>query len=48
MAHNLSFSMYLAHGGTGFGLVAGANFKEVEEYGFLPQITSYDYDAPID
>lgn len=35
--------MYLAHGGTNFGLTAGANSNT----GFKADITSYDYDAPI-
>lgn len=47
MSHNLSYSMYMAHGGTSFGLTAGANSRYVEELGFAGQLTSYDYDAPI-
>ncbi len=39
-----SVSLYMAHGGTNFGLWAGAN----EDAGRLqPTITSYDSDAPI-
>ncbi|MEU1518723.1 glycoside hydrolase family 35 protein [Streptomyces sp. NPDC005811] len=39
-----SVSLYMAHGGTNFGLWAGAN----EEEGRLrPVVTSYDCDAPI-
>ena len=39
-----SASIYMAHGGTNFGLWAGANEKD----GVLqPTITSYDSDAPI-
>lgn len=38
-----SVSMYMAHGGTNFGLDAGANFDVVVQ----PTVTSYDYDAPI-
>ena len=38
-----SVSLYMAHGGTNFGMQAGAN-----HFGFLqPTTTSYDYDAPI-
>lgn len=37
-----SFSIYMAHGGTTFGLWSGANCPP-----FLPQTSSYDYDAPI-
>jgi beta-galactosidase len=40
--HNVSFSLYMAHGGTSFGFSAGANSPP-----FSPQATSYDYDAPI-
>jgi beta-galactosidase len=39
---NISFSLYMAHGGTTFGHWAGANFPN-----FSPTATSYDYDAPI-
>jgi beta-galactosidase len=39
---NISFSLYMTHGGTSFGHWAGANSP-----GFAPDITSYDYDAPI-
>ncbi|MBV4360621.1 beta-galactosidase [Pinibacter aurantiacus] len=40
--HKASFSIYMAHGGTSFGLWSGANCPP-----FLPQTSSYDYDAPI-
>jgi len=36
-----SFSLYMAHGGTSFGLWAGADRP------FKPDTSSYDYDAPI-
>ena len=40
-----SFNLYVIHGGTNFGFTAGANaFTPVQ---FQPDITSYDYDAPI-
>jgi beta-galactosidase len=35
----------MVHGGTNFGLWAGANVDDGGKY--LPHITSYDYDAPI-
>ena len=38
----ISFSLYMTHGGTSFGHWAGANSP-----GFQPDVTSYDYDAPI-
>lgn len=40
-----SFNLYVIHGGTNFGFTAGANaFGPMQ---FQPDITSYDYDAPI-
>lgn len=39
-----SFNLYMIHGGTNFGFTAGANDGGK---GFEPDITSYDYDAPI-
>ena len=36
-------NIYMFHGGTSFGLMNGAN-----DYGFItPDVTSYDYDAPL-
>lgn len=40
-----SFNLYVVHGGTNFGFTAGANSGGK---GYEPDITSYDYDAPID
>jgi beta-galactosidase len=42
LQNNISFSIYMAHGGTSWDLWSGAN-----EPPFSPQTTSYDYDAPI-
>ena len=39
-----SFNLYVIHGGTNFGFSAGANSGGK---GYEPDITSYDYDAPI-
>jgi len=39
-----SFNFYVIHGGTNFGYTAGANSGGK---GYEPDITSYDYDAPI-
>ena len=39
---NISFSLYMTHGGTSFGHWSGANSP-----GFSPDCSSYDYDAPI-
>jgi beta-galactosidase len=40
-----SFNFYVIHGGTNFGYTAGANANSATSY--QPDITSYDYDAPI-
>lgn len=40
-----SFNFYVIHGGTNFGFTAGANAFSPTSY--QPDITSYDYDAPI-
>lgn len=39
-----SFNLYVIHGGTNFGYFAGANSGGK---GYEPDLTSYDYDAPI-
>jgi beta-galactosidase len=41
LKNNESFSIYMAHGGTSFGLWPGADRP------FRPDTSSYDYDAPI-
>ena len=41
LGHGHSFSIYMAHGGTSFGLWSGTDRP------FLPDTSSYDYDAPI-
>ncbi|MBS1509503.1 MAG: beta-galactosidase [Bacteroidetes bacterium] len=40
-----SFNLYVVHGGTNFGFTAGANAGSATQ--FQPDVTSYDYDAPI-
>ncbi len=48
-----SFNLYMFHGGTHFGFTAGANADRlaVSSNGipcsFAPDVTSYDYDAPV-
>lgn len=42
----ISINMYMFHGGTTRGFMNGANFKDTTP--FEPQISSYDYDAPLD
>lgn len=44
MQEKLSFNIYVIHGGTNFGFTAGANTEKGE---YQPDITSYDYAAPI-
>ncbi|MFZ6818016.1 beta-galactosidase [Undibacterium sp. Ji22W] len=44
MREKLSFNIYVIHGGTNFGFSAGANTEKGE---YQPDITSYDYAAPI-
>lgn len=41
LSHGESFSIYMVHGGTTFGLWSGA------DHPFKPDTSSYDYDAPI-
>ncbi len=41
LLHNASFSIYMAHGGTSFGMWGGADRP------FKPDTSSYDYDAPV-
>lgn len=53
MKNKKSFSLYVFHGGTNFGFTAGANAfvdKNLPSgitHNFMPDITSYDYDAPL-
>lgn len=42
LSKNISFSLYMTHGGTNWGHWAGANSP-----GYAPDVTSYDYNAPI-
>ena len=44
MDNKKSFNIYVIHGGTNFGFTAGANSGG---NGYEPDVTSYDYDAPI-
>ncbi|MEX3937639.1 beta-galactosidase [Paraburkholderia phymatum] len=46
MRKNLSFNLYVIHGGTSFGFHAGANV-DADTGEYQPDITSYDYSAPI-
>ncbi|MFI9269490.1 beta-galactosidase family protein [Kitasatospora sp. NPDC052896] len=44
LAAGASVNLYMAHGGTNFGLLNGAN---LEDGRLRPTVTSYDYDAAI-
>ena len=44
LSRDISFNLYMAHGGSSFGYMSGANLSRVYE----PDISGYDYDAPID
>ena len=44
MDNRKSFNLYVIHGGTSFGFTSGANSGRK---GYEPDVTSYDYDAPI-
>ncbi|MEO8961211.1 MAG: beta-galactosidase [Ginsengibacter sp.] len=41
----VSFNFYMVHGGTNFAFTSGANYDK--NHDIQPDITSYDYDAPI-
>lgn len=41
LSKNISFSLYMTHGGTNWGHWAALTRQ------FAPDVTSYDYDAPI-
>ena len=44
LARGISFNLYMVHGGTSWGFMSGANF----DGSYQPDISSYDYDAPLD
>jgi len=46
LSAGISVNMYMFHGGTTRGFMNGANFNDKNPY--EPQISSYDYDAPLD
>ncbi|QJD98414.1 beta-galactosidase [Mucilaginibacter robiniae] len=46
LAAGISINMYMFHGGTTRGFMNGANYKDNTP--FEPQVSSYDYDAPLD
>ncbi len=46
LERDVSFSLYMFHGGTTFGFMNGANYSDREPY--QPDTSSYDYGAPLD
>ena len=45
LSHGASINIYMFHGGTNFGMMAGASASTGNYRG---NVTSYDYDAPLD
>lgn len=43
--NDVSFNLYMVHGGTNFGFTSGANYDK--KHDIQPDLTSYDYNAPI-
>jgi beta-galactosidase len=43
LSQGVSFNLYMFHGGTSFGFMNGANYGQA----YQPDVTSYDYDAPL-
>ena len=46
LSNQISFNLYMFHGGTTFGFMAGANYNK--DMPIQPDTTSYDYDSPLD
>jgi beta-galactosidase len=46
LERGISFNIYMLHGGTTFGFMAGANSSKTSPY--HPDTSSYDYDSPLD
>ena len=46
LKNGYSYSMYMVHGGSSFGMSAGANFDR-QKSRYQPTVSSYDYNAPI-
>ena len=45
LSRGASLNVYMFHGGTSFGFMAGSSWTDNS---FMPDVTSYDYDAPLD
>lgn len=48
LERDVSFSLYMFHGGTTFGFMNGANYSDQENRPYQPDTSSYDYGAPLD
>ncbi|MBV6496038.1 MAG: Beta-galactosidase [Pyrinomonadaceae bacterium] len=46
LKNNISFNIYMFHGGWSFGYMAGANYSDTVPY--QPDTSDYDYDSPLD
>jgi len=46
LQNDISFNLYMFHGGWSFGYMAGANYSKRLPY--EPDISDYDYDSPLD
>jgi beta-galactosidase len=45
LSRGASVNIYMFHGGTSFGFMSGASWTNGN---YMPDVTSYDYDAPLD
>lgn len=45
LSRGSSLNLYMFHGGTSFGFMSGASWTNNQ---YMPDVTSYDYDAPLD
>jgi beta-galactosidase len=41
-------NLYMFHGGTSFGFMSGADLSSTSHNSYQPDVTSYDYGAPLD
>ena len=48
LERGFGFNLYMVHGGTTWGFMNGANYETRNDAGYQPDISSYDYDSPID
>lgn len=46
LKNNISFNLYMFHGGWSFGYMAGANYSSRSPY--EPDVSDYDYDSALD